>query len=169
MSRSVAQIPDNVGVMLDANIIVYALTPNARYHISCRQLLERGAKRKVKLHIVVNTAADVIHRAMVLELVSSGQFETSADAVRHLKQTQETVKQLHRYRTILGDLVQARINILPLTYRDLHASKQYRDDYGLMVNDSLIVAVMNREKIQHIATNDADFERIPNIAVRTPL
>lgn len=168
MSRSIAQIPDNVDVMLDANIIVYALTPTSRYHASYRQLLERGAEGKVKLHVVVNAAADVIHRAMILELMSSDQFEKSMDAVRHLKKNHESVKQLHRYKTILGDMVQARINILPLTFQDLHASKQYRDDYGVMVNDSLIIAVMKREKIQHLATNDSDFEDIPQIAVRFP-
>jgi predicted nucleic acid-binding protein len=58
---------------------------------------------------------------------------------------------------------------LPLTYRDLHNSRQFRDEQGLMTNDSIIVAVMKREKIQFLATNDADFERVPGIAVRTPL
>jgi len=50
----------------------------------------------------------------------------------------------------------------------LHNSRQYRDEYGLMTNDSIIVAVMKREEIQHLATNDADFERVPGIVVRSP-
>jgi predicted nucleic acid-binding protein len=37
-----------------------------------------------------------------------------------------------------------------------------------MTNDSQIVAVMRREGIIYLATNDADFGRIPNIAIRTP-
>jgi predicted nucleic acid-binding protein len=37
-----------------------------------------------------------------------------------------------------------------------------------MTNDSIIVAVMLREKIQFLATNDSDFERLPGIAVRKP-
>jgi predicted nucleic acid-binding protein len=113
MSKTFNHIPKNVDVMLDANVVVYALFPQAKYHNVCKQLLERGAKGEINLHLVVNTAADVIHR-------------------------------------------------------DLHTSKQYREEYGLMVNDSLIVAVMKREKIQHLATNDTDFERIPDIAVRVP-
>ena len=59
-------------------------------------------------------------------------------------------------------------DLLPLTYRDLHASRQYREQHGLLTNDSLIIAVMQRERIQLLATNDLDFERIPGIAVRTP-
>jgi len=38
----------------------------------------------------------------------------------------------------------------------------------LLTNDSLIVAAMQRERITYLATNDSDFERIPNIAVRLP-
>jgi predicted nucleic acid-binding protein len=55
-----------------------------------------------------------------------------------------------------------------LTYRDLHASRQYREQHGLLVNDSLIIAVMHREHIHLLATNDPDFERIPGIGVRLP-
>ncbi len=168
MSQTFQQIPANVDVMLDANVVVYALFPQARFHEGCKQLLVRGAKEEIRLHLVVNTAADVIHRAMVLEVLAEGQFQKSADAVNHLKQNPQSIQNLTRYKTILHDLVQSRINILPLTYRDLHASKQYRDDYGLMTNDSIILAVMKREKFQYLATNDTDFARIPGIAIRVP-
>jgi len=168
MSKTFHHIPANVAVMLDANIVIYALFPQGRYHEPCKSLLERGAKGEVKLQLVVNSAADVLHRAMVLELMASGQFQKSAEAVNHLKQNPAAMQNLMRYKTILRELTQVGVNILPLTHRDLHNSKEYRDKYGLMVNDSLIVAVMKREKIQHLATNDADFERVPDISVRMP-
>jgi predicted nucleic acid-binding protein len=38
----------------------------------------------------------------------------------------------------------------------------------LDTNDSLILAVMQRERIHYLATNDPDFERVPGIAVRQP-
>lgn len=37
-----------------------------------------------------------------------------------------------------------------------------------MVNDTLIVAVMQRESLGFLATNDPDFERVPGLAVRVP-
>ena len=58
--------------------------------------------------------------------------------------------------------------MLPITYRDLHASRQSREQFGLLVNDSLIVAVMQRERITTLATNDPDFTRVPGLDVRTP-
>ncbi len=62
----------------------------------------------------------------------------------------------------------SRVDIPPLTYRDLHASRQRREQFRLLVNDSLIVAVMQRERITLLATNDTDFERVPGIDVRMP-
>jgi predicted nucleic acid-binding protein len=131
-------------------------------------LLERGARGVIQLYTTVAIAADVIHRAMVLDVLAQGQASRSANAVVLLKRQPQLVTQLTRYRTILHDLRQARVDILGLTYRDLHASRQYREHHGLLANDSLIVAVMQRERISLLATNDVDFERIPGLAVRTP-
>jgi predicted nucleic acid-binding protein len=168
MSRPLQAIPDGAAVMVDANVFVYALTPQAQLHQPCHDLLERGARGAIRLSTTVAIAADVLHRAMVLEVLSLGQAQRSADAVVLLKRQPQLVTQLTRYRTILRDLRQARVDILALTYRDLHASRQYRQQHGLLVNDSLIVATMQRERLQLLATNDVDFERIPGIAVRTP-
>lgn len=169
MSKSLQHIPANVSVMLDANIVIYALFPQVKQHESCKRLLERSARGEIHLHLVVNTVADIIHRAMILETMAQASLQKSREAVIYLKQNPQAVTSLTRYKNILSDLKQARINILPLTYRDLHNSKQFRYEYGLMTNDSLIVAVMKREKIQYLATNDSDFARIPRLAVRKPV
>ncbi|NTV62228.1 MAG: type II toxin-antitoxin system VapC family toxin [Oscillochloris sp.] len=168
MSRPLTDIPAGATVMLDANVLVYAFTPQSQFHASCVALLERGARGTLSLFTSVSVTADVLHRAMVLELLAQGQAQRSAEAVALLKQRPDLVQQLNRYRSILRDLRQARVDILPLTYRDLHASRTYREQHGLMVNDSLIVAVMRRETIPFLATNDLDFERVPGLAIRIP-
>jgi len=168
MSRSLRDIPNGSSVLADANILVYALTPQSQFHASCRDLLERSARGSVQFLTTVAVVADVLHRAMVLEVLEQGQVQRSADAVALLKRQPTIVTQLTRYTTILRDLRQTRVDILELTYRDLHASRVVREQHGLMVNDSLIVAVLQRERIQFLATNDPDFERVPNIMVRAP-
>jgi predicted nucleic acid-binding protein len=168
MIRTLRDIPPQAWVMVDANVVIYALFSQASQHLNCVDLLERGARNELRLHVTVSIAAEVIHRAMVLETAAQGTTRISSEAVTYLKQHPQVVQQLTRYKTILRDLTQAHVNILPVTYRDLHASKQYRDNYGLLTNDSLILAVMQREGIQYLATNDPDFERVPAIAVRQP-
>ena len=66
------------------------------------------------------------------------------------------------------DLRQARVDILPLTERDLHTRRVFRAHQGLMVNDSLLVAVMQRERLDILATNEPDFARVPSLAVPVP-
>jgi predicted nucleic acid-binding protein len=73
-----------------------------------------------------------------------------------------------RYKQVPGWFTQARINILPVTYREIHNSKQFRDTYGLLTDDSIILAVMSRYKIADLATNDRDFRRVPGIRLWTP-
>jgi predicted nucleic acid-binding protein len=42
------------------------------------------------------------------------------------------------------------------------------NQYGLMVNDALIVATMLKFNIQHLVTNDDDFDRVHGIHVWKP-
>ncbi|RIK40365.1 MAG: hypothetical protein DCC55_15325 [Chloroflexi bacterium] len=168
MSKTLHDIPAQADVMLDTNVVIYSLFPQSAYHQSCKELLERGARSELQLCLTVISASDIIHRTMLLEFLAQGHVQRSADAVTYLKQHPQAVQQLTRYRGILRDLKQAGITILSLTYRDLHSSRQYREQYGLLTNDSLILAVMKRKRIHYLATNDGDFERLPGIAVRRP-
>lgn len=166
--KTFQDIPRQTTVMLDANVVIYALFPQSAYHQTCKELLERGARREVQLRLTVSVTADILHRAMVLEFLAQGHVQRSADAVTYLKQHPQAVQQLTHYKNILRDLIQSQIMILPLTYRDLHSSRLYREQHGLLTNDSLLLAVMRREGIHYLATNDLDFERVPGIAVRRP-
>jgi predicted nucleic acid-binding protein len=102
---------------------------------------------------------------MILEAISLGVTQKTA---AYLKEHPQMVRQLKRHKEVLRELGKSHINILSLTYKDLHISKKYRDNYGLLANDSLIVAVMERENITYLATNDPDFARVPGISVRQP-
>ena len=50
----------------------------------------------------------------------------------------------------------------------MRKKRQFRDTYGLLTNDSIILAVMSRYKIADLATNDRDFRRVPSIRVWAP-
>ena len=55
-----------------------------------------------------------------------------------------------------------------VTYREMHNSKQFRDEYGMLTNDSVILAVMRRHKLMPLVTNDDDLKRVPGITVWLP-
>src|SRR5207237_1009851 len=100
MAHTFDEIPPHVAVMVDANIVTYALFPQTSLHVVCKELLARGIRRELTLHVTVQVAADVIHRAMVVEAANQGILLKAADAVSYLKQHPQAVRQLTRYRTI---------------------------------------------------------------------
>jgi predicted nucleic acid-binding protein len=55
-----------------------------------------------------------------------------------------------------------------VTYREIHNSKQFRDEYGMLTNDSVILAVMRWHKLVRLVTNDDDFKRVSGVKVWLP-
>ena len=55
-----------------------------------------------------------------------------------------------------------------MTHILVHESCWARQKYGLMANDSLIVAFMRKHHIRHLVTNDEDFKRVSDIKVWLP-
>jgi predicted nucleic acid-binding protein len=164
---SLTEIPSGIQVFVDANILTYYFLQSQPFVEACDAFFERVASRDLRAFTSADAAADVIRRIMISEAIARFELEPRA-AVSHLKAHPEMVKQLQHFRRIPGDLARARIHILDVTYRELHASKQYREEHGLLTRDSIILAVMRRNKLVHIATNDRDFERIASIEVWLP-
>ena len=163
----ISVFPDDERMFCDSNILTYAFVGTDESKTVCYDLLNRCADQKIKLYTSPIQASNTIHRAMTNELVSELGIEPRK-ATNYLKQHPETIKQLRWYKTIPGQLSQARIQMLDVTYREIHNSKQYRDNYGLMTGDSLIVALMRRHNIRHLASNDEDFKCIPQIRLWRP-
>jgi predicted nucleic acid-binding protein len=164
---SLSAMPSGIQVFVDANILAYYFLQSQPLFDACDAFFERVAVRDLRAFTSADAAADVIHRVMISEAIARFGLNPRA-AVLHLKAHPEMVKQLQHFRSIPGDLARARIRILDVTYRELHASKQYREEYGLLTRDSIILAVMRRQRLTHLVTNDRDFESIPAIKVWAP-
>ena len=57
---------------------------------------------------------------------------------------------------------------LPLDEGRFRDAQPLRQAHGLLTNDSLLLAAAARYGISHLATNDADFERVPWLTVYKP-
>ena len=160
-------IPAGTRVFLDANMQVYHFLQVEPLAQICRTLFGRIARREIRAFTSADVAADVIHRVMVAEAVAKFGLQPG-DAVSYLKAHPQAVRELQQYKTIPREFTLARIHILAITYREIHNSKQFRDEYGMLTNDSVILAVMRRHKLVHLVTNDDDFKRVPGIKVWLP-
>ncbi|MEM7530935.1 MAG: PIN domain-containing protein [Chloroflexota bacterium] len=104
---------------------------------------------------------------MIVEAQKSLRLD-SADLASYLKNHPQIVRQLKynlRIPSLLSDL---NVDIRPLTHVHHHVAKRFRQQYGVMSNDSLILGFMATEKIQSLATNDRDFRRVREIVVWEP-
>lgn len=162
-----ADIPDGARIFADANILSYALSTIEPFHRLTMPLLERSARQEIEVLTSSFQAAHVVHRAMVVE--ARHRYELSSrDVVPYLKKHPDAVRSLTRYKEIPGEFSRVRIRILDVTYREIHASKQFRDDYGLLTDDSITLAVMHRQSLTDLVSNDEDFKRVRGIRLWTP-
>lgn len=160
-------LPDGSAIFVDANIFVLAGGSGSLAQ-ACLELLDRIQQRSIQGFTATFVVAEVIHRAMVNETRERLQLMAAREAVEYLQQHPEYIRGLTRHLGIASDIGKLGIDILPLTVRELHTSKTYRRDYGLLTNDSLILAVMRNKKLRHLASHDAGFQSIRGLQLWMP-
>ncbi len=151
-------------VFLDANIFVYhflGLSPD------CRQLLSRCHQGELSGVTATFIVAEVMHRLMTAEAVAR-QLITSSQVVKKLRERPDIVQQLQRPNQCPAQIKAMKIEIKPLLVSTLEASATVRQQYGLLTNDSLLVAAMQEANLQKLATLDQDFARISGLLVYQP-
>jgi predicted nucleic acid-binding protein len=163
----IERLPHGARVFADANVLNYTFSTVEPLHSLTASLIERSARQEIQVFTSASQAANVIHRAMIIEARSVLQVPSSK-ILAYLKDHPDAVRRLTRYRQIPGEFSRARVRILDVTYREIHASKQYRDDYGLLTDDSIMLAVMERHDLVDLAANDEDFKRIPGLRLWMP-
>ena len=69
----------------------------------------------------------------------------------------------------VADKVWALVEILPVDFVHVLTSSEIKKTYGLLTNDAINLAIMRVRHLGNIATNDPDFERIPDLVAWKPL
>ncbi len=64
------------------------------------------------------------------------------------------------FQQAIAALPQPSIQVIPVTQRLLEAATLVSKQFELLTGDSLIVAVMQAHGLTHLASNDADFDRV---------
>jgi predicted nucleic acid-binding protein len=162
-----AQMPAGTRVFVDTNIFILYYGDAEPFRQACRDFFVRTARQELRGFTSVPVAAETIHRVMVAEGAERLSLSSQA-TVEHLQKHPAFVRQLTRHLQVASDIRRLGLDILPVTYKDLHGSKGVRSTFGLLTNDSLIVAVMRAHKLRHLASHDAAFERVTGIEVWRP-
>jgi predicted nucleic acid-binding protein len=163
-----ADLPTGTRVFVDTNIFALYYIDQGALGQSCRDFLIRTTRQEIVGFTSVSVVADTIHRVIVAEAAAQLSL-SSQKTVEHLQKHPEIIRKLTRHLTVASDIHRLGIDILALTYKELHSSKSIRANFGLMANDSLIVAVMRTHKLRHLVTHDAGFARVTGLQVWRPI
>lgn len=160
-------IPPGVVVFLDANCLVYAATSDPQYGAACQRLLEQIDNKAIQGCASAHVLADLSHRLMTIEAALTLARPMTGIA-GWLRRHPAEVQRLNRYRQALDDLQAIPLPILPVTGGQVSRAADFSRQYGLLTNDAVIVALMLEHGLTHLASNDADFDRIPTIIRYAP-
>ncbi len=162
-------IPDNSDVFIDANIFIYHFCEsNDLLSNLCSDFLLRVENSQLSGFTTTTVISEALHRAMIFEATNISGLDAKG-ALTKLRKKPDLIKQLTQYSKIPEKITEIGIQILSVTYQTILESQYWRDNYGLMVNDSIIMASMRSFKIENLVTNDSDFDHISNLAVWKPI
>jgi predicted nucleic acid-binding protein len=95
-------------------------------------------------------------------------FGWPSKVVNHLKRNPAAVRQRSLFRQAIAKIPQLGVRILTVPEPLVEAATGVSHQTGLLSNDALIVAVMRANGLSHLASNDADFDRVPGLTRYAP-
>lgn len=163
-----ADIPSDSSIFVDANIFIYHFADEGDVATACTELLLRVEEQDIKAFASTIVLSEVLHRLMIAEAVEKHGLPLKG-IVRYLKKHPDIVAGLKKRSQATEKIQEMGVTILPVLPRGILDSADVRASYGLLINDSIIVPVMNRMGLSNLATNDGDFERVTGLRVWKPV
>jgi predicted nucleic acid-binding protein len=163
-----AHLPSGAAVFLDANIFVYHFGPHAAFGPACTDLLERISRQELQGFTCARVLSDVAHRLMTLE--ASAILNRAFPGIGgYLKKHPAAIQRLSRFRQAVLDIPGFGVQLLPTPPPAVEAATALSLQHGLLSGDALVVAVMQHHGLTHLASNDADFDRVPSLIRYVPV
>ncbi len=104
---------------------------------------------------------------MILEALHKGLI-SGGQPVKKLKKHPEIIRSLEDYNTSVQQIPRMGIKIRSLTPPIIKESERIRSQYGLLTNDSVLVAMMHKMTVTRIVTHDSDLQDIPDLTFYQP-
>jgi predicted nucleic acid-binding protein len=160
VSLSFGDIPAGTALFLDANTFVYAHSLHPQFGGPSARLLERIERQELSAFTSAHVLGETSHRLMTLEACTVFGWPFPGIAAR-LRRHPTQAQTLALSRRAIDDILRSAVRVLaidgPLIAEAGGASRRT----GLLTNDALVVAVMQRHGLAHLASHDADFDRVP--------
>ncbi len=160
-----SQLPDGESIFLDANIFLYSAFDHPTFGGTCRDFLTRVDQEEVHGYCSAFVLNEVFHKLMISEIVD--KFGVQAKAANNLfKQRPEIISEL---RDVWEEMdIINNINIMIIDGQIFPEFVNLSMRYRLLAMDSVHLAIMRRNGLTNLATNDADFKRVADLKIWKP-
>ncbi len=160
-------LPRNTAVFVDANTFVYHFSLHPILAVPCRDLLERIFRSELPGFTSSHVLSDVAHRLMTLEAAASLRW-TGGSITKRLRQHPGEIQKLTQFRQAIQKIPQFGVQTFSVSPALVETAAALSQQFGLLSGDALIVAVMQANALTNLASNDADFDRVPGITRYAP-
>ncbi|MBM4050175.1 MAG: type II toxin-antitoxin system VapC family toxin [Planctomycetes bacterium] len=162
-----SDIPDGTSCLVDANILYYHLVSTPGLSEQSTELLIRGRHGALSLIVPVTALAEAIHKVMVAE--AAARFHLPLQGLAHrLSSRRDLISQLEQHKRVLPAARAADAQIISVTGQHINLAAELSIQHGLLTNDAILLAVARSVAVSHLATNDDDFDSIPDLTVWKP-
>jgi predicted nucleic acid-binding protein len=162
-----AAIPAGLALFVDANPLLYYFTAHPRYGPACQTLLDRIENKDISGYTSAHVLTEVVHRLMTIEACARFGWPAKGIAGRLRKHPAE-VQQLSRSRQAVDELTLIGLDVLPIARAQVSLAPDISRQTGLLCGDALVVAVMQAHGLTHLASKDADFDRVVGLTRYAP-
>lgn len=162
---SLDDIPSGSLCVIDTNVLIYA---EQGVSLQAQRLLRRIEEMDVAGVLPQPVWQETMHRLMVTEAIMLGHVRGSNPA-RQLAAKPEIVKSLSMYKDKVRALVTLGLSFEACEQNDLlEKSLQVQEQYGLLTNDSLILAMAIRINTDGLVSADSRFQSVKEITIYVP-
>jgi predicted nucleic acid-binding protein len=161
-------IPSGASVFLDVNILFYSFAADPTFGPLANALLSRIEQHDLEGYASAHDCSEAAHRLMTLEACKTFGWPYAGISRQRRRHTAK-VQQLHEFREALDDIDAIGIHVLPVHAYDVLRAGDLSLQYGLLSGDALLVAIMQAKGLTQLASNDADFDRVPGITRFAPV
>jgi predicted nucleic acid-binding protein len=162
-----ADLADGESVFLDANILVYHFAPHPVLGHACHELILRAEQQTLLGYTSTAVLSDVAHHLMTFE--AAAVFGWTSKVVQHLRDDPSAVRELSKFHQAITEVPKLGIQILTIPETLVETAAMLSRQTGLLSDDALILAVMQAHGLTRIASNDADFDRVPGLTRYAPV
>lgn len=159
--RILANLPQGERILVDSNILTYHLLDYPTYGPICEKFLQDILDGKYQGFITPIIASETLFNYIKAYILKTCGVK-GKDLVILLKRDPKILQEipLERPKEIFDIF-----NILDIGAVEVEKSFENVSKYALLTNDALNAATMKVNRINSIATNDKDFERLTDVKV----